>query len=121
MRIEMDFDGTLVQGTLNETETAKAFYEALPLSIRVGSSGMDFCGHIDQGFPYEDAQVGFGWRNGDINYNPGGGWLAIFYAGEEQSQAYDDQVNIGKLDPEAIGVLENLNGSYDITVRRHSR
>lgn len=118
MRIEIDFDGTTVAGTLNDTDTAKSFFGALPLSIHVGTSGMDFCGQMGRSFPYDPEQVGFGWSNGDINYNPEGGWFAVFFDGEDVSGSYDDQLNIGKLDDGAIDILRGLKGSYDITIRK---
>ncbi|WP_165248644.1 cyclophilin-like fold protein [Adlercreutzia sp. ZJ141] len=118
MHIEIDFDTTTVSGTLNDTETAKAFFDALPLSIHVGTSGMDFCGQMGQSFPYEPSHVGFGWKNGDINYNPSGGWFAVFFDGENISGSYGDQVNMGHLDDDAIEALSKLKGSYEITIRK---
>lgn len=118
MHIEIDFDGTIVSGTLNDSETAKAFFEALPISVHVGSSGMDFCGQMEKSFPYDAAQVGYGWSNGDINYNPGGGWFAVFFDGEDASGSYGDQVNMGRLDDGAIETLRGLKGSYDVTIRK---
>ena len=68
----------------------------------------------DASFPFlDDAQVGRGWRNGDVNYNPRGGWFAVFFAGEEESQAYDDQLNMGRL---ADGAVETLASVSDVSV-----
>ena len=73
---------------------------------------------MEQSFPYDAAQVGYGWSNGDINYNPGGGWFAVFFDGEDTSGSYGDQLNMGRLDDGAIETLRGLKGSYDITIRK---
>lgn len=115
--IVLDFGDVRLKGTLNDTETARAFASALPVTIVVSSSGMDFCGKIGLSLPYEESQVGYGWRDGDINYSPHGGWFALFYGGQDQSESYGDQVNMGRLDDDAVRVLAQLKGSYDMTIK----
>lgn len=115
--IELDFGGTTVKGTLNDSEAAKAFADALPITVRVSPSGMDFCGQLGRTLPYDESKVGYGWKEGDINYNPGGGWLAIFYGGEDVSSSYGDQLNIGRLEEGAVDILRGLNGTYDLTIK----
>ncbi|WP_165062911.1 MULTISPECIES: cyclophilin-like fold protein [unclassified Adlercreutzia] len=118
MKVQLEFGDTkAVFATLNNTETAKAFAEALPVTLHVGSSGMDFCGQIGMRLPYTESQVHNGWKNGQLNYNPEGGWLAVFYGGEEQSSAYGDQVVMGQLDDGEIEKLRQLGSSYDLTIK----
>lgn len=115
--IILDFGDVALKGTLNDTETARTFASVLPVTISVSSSGMDFCGKIGLSLPYEESQIGYGWRDGDINYNPHGGWFAVFYGGQNQSESYGDQVNMGSLDDDGVHVLDQLNGSRDVTIK----
>ena len=113
----MKFDKTNVTGTLNDTETARAFAEKLPVTIHVGGTGMDFCGLMPFELPYEPEQVHFGWTNGDINYNPEGGWFALLFAGEEVSAGSGDQLVMGRV-TSPLDVLHELSGSYDLVIER---
>ena len=116
-RINLRFGDVSVPAELNETQTARAFTEKLPTTIRVNGTGIDFCGHMPFSLPYEDAQVGRGWTNGDVNYNPGGGWFALLYDDEENSSRYGDQVNMGRVTG-SLDALHELSGSFDLVVER---
>lgn len=116
-RINLRFGATVVPAELNETETALAFAEKLPATIRVGGTGIDFCGQMPFELPYAEAQVGRGWTNGDVNYNPGGGWFALLFDDEENSGRYGDQVNMGRV-VGPLDALHALSGSYDLVIER---
>ena len=111
----MHFGDTTITGKLNDTDTAKAFAERLPLTITVSGTGIDFCGRMPGSLPYEPSQVHNGWRNGDINYNPEGGWFAILFDDEEHSERYDDQVVMGRV-TDSLDVFHALRGSYDVRI-----
>ncbi len=113
--IVMRFGEESVSATLNDTETAQAFAENLPASIRVRGASIDFCGRMPWKLPYEQSQVGHGWINGDVNYNPGGGWFAVLFGDEENSRRYGDQVNIGQVS-ESLDVFQRLGGAYDVEI-----
>lgn len=115
--IIMHFDETAIRGVLNDTETARAFADRLPVRIRVSGTGIDFCGPMPFALPYEQEQVGFGWTNGEINYNPGGGWFAVLFDDEENSRRYGDQVNMGRV-TSPLEALRALSGSYEVLVER---
>lgn len=116
-KINLRFGETTVQAELNDTDTARAFAAALPMAIHVSGTGIDFCGRMPVELPYEESQVGRGWVNGDVNYNPGGGWFALLFDDEEGSACYGDQVNMGRvIGP--LDVLHELSGSYDLVVER---
>ncbi len=115
-RICMDFDGTLVHAKLNDTETAQAFAAKLPTQVGVSGTGMDFCGRMPFSLPYEQDQVHHGWTNGDLNYNPGGGWFAVLFDGQEVSGRYGDQVNMGQVDAADLQLLHGLGGTYQVRV-----
>lgn len=117
IKIVMHFGDIAVRGVLNGTDTAREFAAKLPTHVKVSGTGIDFCGRMPFDLPYEQGQVGFGWANGDINYNPGGGWFAVLFDDQENSQRYGDQVNIGKVtDP--LDVLHGLHGSYEVLVEK---
>ena len=117
IEILMHFDDVCIRGTLNSTETARAFAEHLPATIHVSGTGIDFCGRMPFSLPYDEGQVRYGWKNGDINYNPGGGWFAVLFDDEENSQRYGDQVNIGRIEG-PLGKLHALDGSYDLRIEQ---
>lgn len=113
--ILMHFDDVCIRGTLNDTETARAFAEHLPATIGVSGTGIDFCGRMPFALPYDEGQVRFGWKNGDINYNPEGGWFAVLFDDEQNSQRYGDQVNIGRVEG-PLEKLHELHGAYDLRI-----
>lgn len=116
-RIKLCFDETVVEAELNDTETARAFVAHLPTSIRVSGCCIDFCGKMPFDLPYEGTQVRRGWTNGDVNYNPGGGWFAVLFDDEENSARYGDQVNMGCVTG-SLDVLHALSGSHTLVVER---
>lgn len=115
--INMRFGKTSVSAELNDTATARTFADRLPQTIRVSGTGIDFCGRMPFELPYNESQVGHGWTNGDVNYNPGGGWFALLFDDQEYSLRYGDQVNMGRV-TSSLDVLHELSGSYDIVVER---
>jgi hypothetical protein len=117
-KIVLRFGDTDVPAQLNDTETARAFSRHLPVRVHVSGTGVDFCGRMPFSLPYEQGQVHSGWTNGDVNYNPGGGWLAVLYDGEEGSARYGDQVVMGRIAPEDLPRMQGLSGSYDLVIER---
>lgn len=67
--------------------------------------------------PYLHEQVGRGWRNGDVNCNPGGGWFAVLYADEENPLRYGDQVNIGRIDG-PVDTVSGLQGTFNLRTEK---
>ena len=116
-KINMRFGDVSVPAELNDTATALAFSQKLPATIRVSGTGIDFCGRMPFELPYEEARVGRGWANGDVNYNPSGGWFAVLFDDEESSSRYGDQVNMGRVTG-PLDALRGLSGSYDLTIER---
>ena len=114
--ITLAFGNTVVAAQLNDTATAQAFAAKLPVTVYVSGTGIDFCGQMPFSLPYDDAQVHHGWTNGDLNYNPGGGWLALLYDGEEDSMQYGDQVVMGRIEGDDLARVRQLSGSYDVRI-----
>lgn len=113
--VTLDFGGTVLTGHLNDSETARALADRLPVTVDVGCTDVDFCGQLGIDLPYDEAERGNGWLDGDINYNPMGGWFVVFKGGEEDSSAYDDQVNVGVVDCD-LEELRALPGPCRLTV-----
>ena len=117
-KIILNFGATKVPVALNDSQTARAFYDALPCKVRVSnSSGLDYCGPMPVELPWDEGQVHHGWRNGAVNYNPHGGWLAVLFGGEEVSAAYGDQVDMGSVEGD-LSVFDGLGPSYELVVER---
>ena len=114
-KILMHFGEVSVPGILNDSETSQAFAQHLPTTISVSGTGIDFCGHMGFSLPYQPSQVHHGWKNGDINYNPGGGWFALLFDDEENSQRYGDQINLGRVEG-SLDVLHALSGSFHLYI-----
>ena len=97
---------------LNDTETARALAARLPLSLRMGASAVGCCGALPFSLPHDPARVHRGWADGDINYNPSGGWLAVFFDDEKNSRRYGDQLTIGRVRG-PLAPLRALAGQLD--------
>ena len=114
-KINMYFDNTVIPGTLNDSETAQALIKILPCTIILSNYGNDFCGVMDDPLPYKENDVHNGWLNGDIDFATDGNWFTILFGGEESSDSYGYQVNIGKIDCE-LNKIGSLKGSYSVRI-----
>lgn len=112
-RIAVRLGDVTVRATLNETPAARALAERLPLTLRMCASTVGCCGALPFSLPADPALVHRGWTDGDLNYNPSGGWLAIFFDDERNSVRYGDQLTIGRVDG-PLEVLRALDGRLDV-------
>ena len=112
-RIAVRLGDVTVHATLNETPAARALAERLPLVLRMCASTVGCCGALPFSLPADPALVHRGWTDGDLNYNPSGGWLAIFFDDERNSMRYGDQLTIGRVDG-PLEVLRALDGRLDV-------
>lgn len=112
-RIAVRLGDVTVRATLNETPAARALAERLPLTLRMCASTVGCCGALPFSLPADPALVHRGWTDGDLNYNPSGGWLAIFFDDEKNSMRYGDQLTIGRVDG-PLEVLRALDGRLDV-------
>ena len=113
--IAMHFGDVNVSARLNDTAAARAFVALLPVTVRMSASAVGICGAAPFRLPADPASVHRGWVNGDINYNPGGGWLAVFFDDEENSLRYGDQLTIGRI-AGPLAPLHALAGTYDVLI-----
>lgn len=113
-RINMHFGDTIIPGILNDSETAQALIEKLPITVHESRYSHDFCGVIEP-LPYAEEDVRNGWLNGDITYGSEAHWFTVLFADEDKSEQYGDLVNIGVIDCE-LSEISQLEGSYDVMI-----
>lgn len=110
----MYFGDTLITGVLNDSETAKALIEKLPMTQHMSRYSHDFCG-VTEELPYNEDDVHYGWLNGDIDYALNAPYFTILFEDEDVSEQYDYQVNIGVITC-PIADIAALQGSYDVRI-----
>ena len=113
-KINIYFGDKVIPGILNDSDTAKALIEKLPMTQHVSRYSHDFCG-VTEDLPYKEEDVHYGWLNGDIDYATDAPYFTILFEDEEVSEQYGYQVNIGVITCplEEIAALE---GSYDVRI-----
>ena len=112
--ILMHFGDKVIPGLLNDSVTAKAFIEKLPLTVRMNRYSHDFCGRFEE-LPYAPEDEHYGWLNGDIDYATDAPWFTILFEDEEISEQYGYQVNIGVITC-PLSEISSLEGSFDVYV-----
>ena len=113
-KINMYFGDTLITGVLNDSETAKALIEKLPMTQHMSRYSHDFCG-VTEELPYNEDDVHYGWLNGDIDYALNAPYFTILFEDEDVSEQYGYQVNIGVITC-PIADIAALQGSYDVRI-----
>ncbi|MDD3219625.1 MAG: cyclophilin-like fold protein [Lachnospiraceae bacterium] len=95
----------VIPAVLNDTVAANDFVGRLPFKVTGNDSGIDYCCVAKEGKsnPIERQN---GWKNGDINL--AGGWFALLYGGEEESETYTDMMIIGHIQKEHLATLKKL-------------
>lgn len=114
-RINMHFGDTVIPGILNDSITARAFIEMLPLTVHESRYSHDFCGSMGEYLPFDKEDERYGWLNGDIAIGTNIPWFTILFDDEEISEQYGNLVNIGVIDCE-LSKISNLNGSYNVLI-----
>lgn len=113
-KINMYFGDTVIPGVLNNSETAKALIEKLPLTQTVNRYSHDFCG-VTEKLPYNGNEEHYGWLNGDIDYATDAPYFTILFEDEDVSEQYGNQVNIGVITC-PLEQIANLSGSFDVRI-----
>ncbi len=114
-RIRLDFDTCSATALLKDTASAAAFTELLPLSLTACCTGVALCAAMPCALPIAADAVHRGWCNGDIAYNPTGGWLSVLVGDEENSLRYGDQVTLGHIEGD-LEVLCALEGRQQLRI-----
>jgi hypothetical protein len=112
--ITLTFDnGTMIPAKLNGTLAARNLVAMLPLSRGLERSTYDYCG-TSPSVDFDPDEVQAGWQNGDIGY--ANGWLALFFAGEEQSETYTSEMIVGQMDAGYLSALAGMGESPTVTL-----
>ena len=114
-KINLYFDGTVIPGILNDSETAKALIARLPYTIHMQRYSHDFCGVMEDPLPYKKGVEHYGWLNGDIDFATDANYFTILFEDEKNSEQYGHQINIGVIDCE-LSKISSLKGSYDVRI-----
>ncbi|WP_314724537.1 cyclophilin-like fold protein [Enterocloster bolteae] len=114
-RINMHFGDTVIPGILNDSTTAQAFIEMLPMTVHESRYSHDFCGSMDDFLPFDEEDERYGWLNGDIAIGTNVPWFTILFDDEDISEQYGNLVNIGVIDCD-LSAISDLNGSYDVLI-----
>lgn len=114
-RINMHFGDTVIPGILNDSTTAQAFIEMLPLTVHESRYSHDFCGSMGESLPFDEEDERYGWLNGDIAIGTDVPWFTILFDDEDISEQYGNLVNIGVIDCE-LSRISDLDGSYDVLI-----
>jgi len=113
-KINMYFGDKVIPGVLNDSDTAKALIEKLPMTQHVSRYSHDFCG-VTEDLPYKEEDVHYGWLNGDIDYATDAPYFTILFEDEDVSEQYGYQVNIGVITC-PLEEIAALQGSYDLRI-----
>lgn len=114
-KIVMRLGEAEVNGVLNDGVAARALAARLPLTLHMGGTGIDLCGQLPFSLPVDPKNVHRGWTNGDINYCPCGGWLAVLFDDEENSARYGERLTLGHVEG-PLDALRGFVGSCDARI-----
>lgn len=113
--ITLTIGDKVIPATLNETKTAKDLISKLPYKISLNRYSHDYCGNPSETLTYDEKDVQFGWRNGEISYEKQTPYFVIFFGDEENSQIHGNQIIIGKVDVD-LDTIKGLGRQIDITI-----
>lgn len=111
--IKITSGNVVIPAVLNDTVAAKDFEGRLPFKVTGNDSGIDYCCAAKEG-KSNQAERQNGWKNGDINL--AGGWFALLYGGEEESETYTDMMIIGHIEKEYLTTLKKLPNTAEFVV-----
>lgn len=99
-------DDRCVRAELDGSAPARALVARLPLRLSACGTGIALSARLPFELPLDRAAISCGWRDGDISYDPCGGWLSLFTDDEENSGRYGDRCALGRV----TGTLDSLRG-----------
>ncbi|MCD8089408.1 MAG: hypothetical protein LUD81_02085, partial [Clostridiales bacterium] len=101
--------------TLNDTKAAKDLISRLPVTVELNDSDNDFCGGIEPPIEYDESEVQYGYKNGDLAFWTAGDDFVIFIDDEELSENTGDLVILGRITDNSEE-LKNLNGTISVEI-----
>lgn len=114
-KIRMIAGKTVIPATLNDGFSSRELIARLPYSITLRKYAHDYCGVMPDPLRYREADVHYGWLNGDIDFARDGDYLTILYKDEESSEVYGHQVNLGVVDCD-LSLLDSLGQTITLRI-----
>ena len=93
--ITLTIGDTVLEAYLNDTSAAQELISRLPVTVELYNSGHDYCGGIDPALSYDEADVQYGWKDGDLAFWTAGDDFVIFHDDEETSGSTGNLVILG--------------------------
>lgn len=111
--ITLDFDGTIVTGVLDNSETTLAFLEQLPLTLTMNRYGdREYYAAVSK-LP-ENGEAIPDYENGDITYYTTGQSLAIFF-GNADSSNQNGLIRMGKITSD-LEMFDGIGETVKVTI-----
>ena len=113
--ITLTIGNTVIPAVLNNSVTARDLISRLPLTISLHRYSHDFCGIMSNPLKHDPTDVQHGWKNGDIHFATDGPYFVLFFADEEISKQYGNQVHIGKMNVD-LKKLRDLGSDINVKI-----
>ena len=104
-----------LEAYLNDTMSAQELISRLPVTVHLYNSGHDYCGGIDPALPYDESDVQYGWKDGDLAFWTAGDDFVIFHDDEEVSGNTGNLVILGHVTSD-IEEVRALPDSIAVTI-----
>lgn len=117
--ITLSIGNKVLNGYLNNSKPAQSLISQLPLTVSLNDSGNDFCGDSIS-IDYDDSDVEYGYKNGDLAFWTPASNFVIFVDDEEFSENTGDLIILGKI-TESQDVLNELQGNIDVKIELADR
>lgn len=112
--IKLTVDDLTLDGYLYNTKAGESFMSQLPMTIQLNDSDNDFCGG-NLNIEYDENDVQYGYKNGDIMFWTPANNFVIFISDEEYSANTGNLVPLGHI-TSSSELLNKLSGTITITI-----
>lgn len=106
---------TVLEGYLNDNRTARDLISRLPVTVTLNRGAHDYCGGIYPALTYDEADVQYGWNDGELAFWTAGDDFVIFHSNEENSASTGDLVIIGAVTND-IETVRSLGHNINVTI-----
>ncbi|MDO4301862.1 MAG: flavodoxin [Clostridia bacterium] len=117
MPIKLTIGYNVYNGYLNNTRAAKDLISRLPVTVELNNSDNDFCGAINPPLDYDENEVQYGYKNGDIAFWTAGDDFVIFVDDEEKSQNTGNLVILGNI-TEDVDEIKNSGNVIQVLIEK---
>ena len=108
-------ENIVIPAVLSDTVAARDFKRRLPLAVSGTRSAGSYCFPAAIGrFDPDETQVG--WKNGDISIS--GGWLRVFFDGEEASESSVGVMVIAHIDGQGLNLIKQLPDNVRLKIEK---